>query len=77
MTVPPLFGWEVLLALLLVLVALAVLFFLASATGRGADDRPEWEAWLDARSRRRPDGADGGQGRVPKDGRPTSSGSTR
>ena len=55
MTVPPLFGWEVILTVLVLLVAVAVAFFLASASGTAADDRSDWEAWLDARSRRRPD----------------------
>jgi hypothetical protein len=80
MTVPPLFGWEVILTVLVLLVALAVAFFLASAAGTAADDRSDWEAWLDARStRRRPTtGADASdQGRAPNDGRPVSSGRTR
>jgi hypothetical protein len=53
MTVPPLFGWEVILTVLVLLVALAVAFFLASAASPAADDRSDWEAWLDARSSRR------------------------
>ena len=51
MTVPPLFGWETILTILAVLLALAVVFFLASAAGRSVDDRAEWRAGLDARSR--------------------------
>lgn len=80
MTVPPLFGWEVILTVLVLLVALAVAFFLASAAGTAADDRSDWQAWLDARSSRRryPTSVDAsGQGRVPNDGRPVSSGRTR
>jgi hypothetical protein len=53
MTVPPLYGWEDILAALTVLVVLAVVFFLASAAGRSADSRSEWQAGLDARSRER------------------------
>jgi hypothetical protein len=53
MTVPPLFGWEDILTVLAVLIALAVLFFLASAAGRSVDSRSEWRAGLDARSRER------------------------
>ncbi len=51
MTVPPLFGWEDILTVLAVLIALAVVFFLASAAGRSADSRSEWQAGLQARSR--------------------------
>jgi hypothetical protein len=54
MTVPPLFGWEVIFTVLVLLVALAVAFFLASATGTGQDDRSDWQDYLDARSSRRP-----------------------
>lgn len=50
MTVPPLFGWETILAVLALLVAVAVVFFLVAAAGRGVDSRSEWQAWLDARS---------------------------
>jgi hypothetical protein len=52
MTVPPLFGWEVILTLLVVLIGLAVAFFLASAAGTAPDERSEWQSWLEARSRR-------------------------
>lgn len=58
MTVPPMFGWEVILTVLVVLVTLAVVFLLASAAGTAADDRSEWQSWLDARSRRGPDRRD-------------------
>jgi hypothetical protein len=54
MTVPPLFGWEAILAVLTILVAVAVTFLVMGATGAGADERSEWQAWLDARSSRRP-----------------------
>jgi hypothetical protein len=57
MTVPPLFGWEVILTVLVLLIGVAVAFFLASVSGTAADHRSEWESWLDARSRRRPDPA--------------------
>jgi hypothetical protein len=53
MTVPPLFGWEFILAGLLLLVALAVAFFVLSAAGRNVSERAELQAWLDARSRAR------------------------
>jgi hypothetical protein len=50
MTVPPLFGWELLVVVLLLFVALAVTFFVLSATGRNKSERRELQAWLDARS---------------------------
>ena len=53
MTVPLLFGWEFIVVVLLVLVALAVAFFLMSAAGRNVSERAEMQAWLDARSNRR------------------------
>jgi hypothetical protein len=53
MTVPPLFGWQDILTVLAVLIALAVLFFLASAAGKSVDGRSEWQAGLEARSRER------------------------
>jgi hypothetical protein len=51
MTVSFLFGWEHILAGLLVLIAVAVVFCVVLAAGRG--NRSEWQAGLDARSRRR------------------------
>ena len=58
MTVPPLFGWDAILTVLAVLIALAVVFFLVAAAGRSVDSRSEWQAGLAARSRVRrfPDG---------------------
>ena len=54
MTVPPLFGWQE-IAVLLVLLAVLGVAFLAVATLRaGSAERSEWQAWLDARSGPRP-----------------------
>lgn len=53
MTVAPLFGWENILLVLLLVTAVAVVFFVASALGSGTDHRAEWRAGLDARSRGR------------------------
>lgn len=53
MTVPPWFGWENILAVLVLLVVVAVAFFLSSAVGRNEEGRAEWEAALAARSSRR------------------------
>jgi hypothetical protein len=55
MTVPPLFGWEGVLAVVALVVVIAVAFFVASAAGRGADSRSEWMAGLAARSSMPPD----------------------
>ena len=62
MTVPPWFGWEAILVVLVLLVVLAVAFFVASAAGPDVDGRSEWQAGLDARSRwRREAGAGPGE----------------
>jgi cytochrome oxidase assembly protein ShyY1 len=53
MTVPPLFGWESILLVVLLVAAVAVVFLVASALGTGADHRAEWRAGLTARSRER------------------------
>lgn len=50
MTVPLLFGWEHVVTALLLLVAVAVAFFLMSAAGSNSSGRAEWQAFLDARS---------------------------
>jgi hypothetical protein len=52
MTVPPLFGWETIVAVLVLLIVVAVVFFVASAAGRAPSGRSEFQAWLDARSTR-------------------------
>ena len=57
MTVPPLFGWENIFVVLLLLIAVAVAFFVASAIGTGADGKSEWQEALEARSRERLDPA--------------------
>jgi hypothetical protein len=57
MTVPPLFGWENIFIVLVLLIAVAVAFFVASAVGTGSDGKSEWQASLDARSRERLDRA--------------------
>jgi hypothetical protein len=50
MTVPPLFGWETIVAVLVLLIVVAVAFFVASAAGRAPSGQSEFQAWLDARS---------------------------
>jgi hypothetical protein len=51
MDVPPLFGWGNILAVLVIVIAVAAVFLVISAAGAAEDDRSEWQAWLDARSR--------------------------
>jgi hypothetical protein len=72
MTVPPLFGWQNILTVLTVLLVVAVVFFLASATGRSVDGRSEWQAALAARSRGRRPPEDG-----PAEGLPAEAGTVR
>jgi hypothetical protein len=55
MTVSFLFGWQHILTGLLLLLAVAVLFVVLLAAGRG--ERSDWQAGLEARSRRHEDGA--------------------
>jgi hypothetical protein len=50
MTVSFLFGWQHILAGLLALIAVAVVFVVVLAAGRGG--RSDWQAGLEARSRR-------------------------
>ncbi|MCW2699652.1 MAG: hypothetical protein JWQ45_1187 [Blastococcus sp.] len=57
LTVPPLFGWEVIVTGLVLLVLLAAVVFLLLMSGRAASGRAEWQAFLDGRSSRRPDEA--------------------
>jgi hypothetical protein len=54
MTVPPLFGWEEILAVLVLVIAAAVAFLLVAAVLAAFTGRPEWQAFLAGRSRRRP-----------------------
>ncbi|MGY1617282.1 hypothetical protein ACI797_11135 [Geodermatophilus sp. SYSU D00691] len=54
MTVPPLFGWELLLAGSALVVLLAVVGLVVLAAGRDRSGRSEWQAWLDGRSALRP-----------------------
>jgi hypothetical protein len=52
MTVPPLFGWQVIGAALVLVVVLAAVVFLYLMSGRAPSGRSEWQAFLDARSSR-------------------------
>jgi hypothetical protein len=55
MTVSFLFGWEHVMAAVLLVVVLAVVFFVMAASGRNVSERAEFQAWLDARSNGSPD----------------------
>ena len=50
MTVPPLSGWEGILALVVVLLAVGVAFLVIWAFASSGSERAEWQAWLDGRS---------------------------
>lgn len=58
MTVPLLFGWGEIVTVLVLLIVVAVAYFVVAAAGAASGARSEWEAWLDARSSRRPDAYD-------------------
>lgn len=64
MTVPLLFGWEFILTGLVVVVVVAVAFVLVSANRSDEGERSEWQAYLDARSRRGRDSDDPAPERV-------------
>lgn len=52
MTVPPLFGWEH-IVLVLAVVAVVGLAYLLNSVARGsAQERSDWQSWLEARSSR-------------------------
>ncbi|MGY1802390.1 hypothetical protein ACI78T_03815 [Blastococcus sp. SYSU D00922] len=50
MTVPPLFGWEVILVVLVGVVLVGVLFLVLGAARASGSERSEFQAWLDGRS---------------------------
>jgi hypothetical protein len=50
MTVPPLFGWQEIAIVLVLLVALGVVFLVVATTRAGTGERSEWQAYLEGRS---------------------------
>lgn len=52
MTVPPLFGWEHIVAVLALVAVVGALFLLHSVARGSAHGRSDWQSWLDARSAR-------------------------
>ena len=55
MTVPPLYGWENIVLVLVVLVVAAVAVGVLLSIGKAETGRSEWQAWLDGRSAGFPD----------------------
>jgi hypothetical protein len=53
LTVPPLFGWQEIAVVLVLLVVLGCVFLVVATTRSGSVERSEWQAWLAARSRAR------------------------
>jgi hypothetical protein len=51
LTVPPLFGWQDIVVLMLLVIAAAVAFLVVGAGRAGRQERSDWQAFLDARSR--------------------------
>lgn len=51
LTVPPLFGWEGLVALLVAAVVIGVGFLVLSAVSASRRPSADWDAWLQGRSR--------------------------
>ena len=59
MTVPPIFGWEDIASVLLLVSAVALVFLLLGAAAATLSGRREWQGYLGSRSRRPEDGSDG------------------
>ena len=70
MTVPPLAGWEVILTVVALVIAVAVVSLVILAAGAAENGRAEWQAWLDARSSRQGDPATDPDGRSTQPVRP-------
>ena len=69
MTVPPLFGWQDILAGVVLVLVVGMIAFVLLATGRADSSRSEWEAWLATRSPGHRDRGDGPTG-LPSSGGP-------
>jgi hypothetical protein len=53
MTVPPMFGWQDILTVLVVTILVGVVFLVVGAVLASLAGRGEWQAFLEGRSRRR------------------------
>lgn len=58
LTVPPLFGWEGIVVLLVAAVVIGVGYLLFSALSASRRPSSDWDEWLQGRSRNRLDDAD-------------------
>jgi len=60
MTVPPLFGWENIVLVLVLMAVVGAAFLLHSVARGSVHERADWQSWLEARSSRPsvPDEAD-------------------
>jgi len=54
MTVPVLFGWETVVTIVVIVMAVGVAFLLISAARTSGGGRSEWQAYLESRSKKDP-----------------------
>ena len=59
LTVPPLFGWEGIVVLLVAAVVIGVGYLVLSALSASHRPSADWDEWLQGRSRNRHDPSDG------------------
>ncbi|RBY81251.1 hypothetical protein DQ239_01150 [Blastococcus sp. TF02-09] len=59
LTVPPLFGWEGIVVLLVAAVVIGVGYLVLSAVSANRRPSADWDEWLQGRSRVRRDAVDG------------------
>lgn len=59
LTVPPLFGWEGIVVLLVAAVVIGVGYLVLSALSASRRPSTDWDEWLQGRSRPRHDAVDG------------------
>ena len=59
LTVPPLFGWQGIVVLLVAAVVIGVGYLVLSALSASRRPSADWDEWLQGRSRDRHDAADG------------------
>jgi hypothetical protein len=52
LTVPPTFGWQEILTVLVLVIVVAVAFLVIGVVSASVNGRREWQAWLDARPSR-------------------------
>jgi hypothetical protein len=73
LTVPPLFGWEAIVVLLVAAVVIGVGYLALSALSASRRPSADWDEWLQGRSRNRHDTVDG-PGTAPSAASPVRSG---